>query len=222
MAHTVDPVDNMNSVIHRALRRDLARLETVTRADVPAPQRAAVAAHVSWMLDQLHHHHVGEDEGVWPRLLAKRPDLAPLLEEMSAEHGRLAAASDDLRAAAAAWAADGSAEARERVHASVVAMQEATLPHLEHEEREVVPLAVETFDDTDWAYLDKNHFRKGLSFTDGGLQLMWMLDDATPPSAGAMRSEVPAPALGLMRLVFGRRYDREAAQRWGGLAGTRA
>jgi hemerythrin-like domain-containing protein len=217
----VDPVRNMNSVIHRALRRDLDRLETVTRDGMPDAQRAALCRHVGWMLDFLHHHHVGEDDGVWPRLLAKRPDLAPLVEEMGAEHAALAAASDRLREAADAYALDGSAGTRERLHGATVAMQEATLPHLDHEEREVIPLAVETFDADDWAYLSRNHFRKGLSFTDSGMSLMWDLDDLDPAYAAAVRSELPGPVLWLMTLVFGSRYDREAATRWGPLAGTR-
>lgn len=221
MAATVDPTDNMNAVIHRSLTRDLDRLERVTRTDVPDGQRRAVTGFVTWMLDVLHHHHVGEDEGVWPRLLAKRPDLAPLVADMEAEHERLAAASDALRAAADAWATDASPAARERVHVATVAMQEATLPHLEHEEREMIPLTVEAFDADDWAYLSKHHFRAGMSFSDAGTQLVWFLDDAEPRHAAVVRDEVPGPVLGVMTLLHGRRYDRAAAERWGALAGTR-
>lgn len=221
MATTVDPVHNMNAVIHRALRRDLERLEAVTRAELPDDRRTALCRHVTWMLDFLHHHHVGEDEGVWPRLLAKRPDLAPLVDRMTAEHEALAAASDRLRSASDAFAADGSAEARARLHDATLAMQEATLPHLEHEEREAIPLVVETFDADDWDHLSRNHFRKGLSFADSGTSLMWDLDDLEPEYAAAVRSEVPGPVLWLMTAIFGPRYDRESATRWGPLAGTR-
>lgn len=65
----------------------------MTRAPVPDAQRAAVCRHVTWMLDYLHHHPVGQDEGAWPRLLAKRPDLTPVVDELSAEHERRAAAT---------------------------------------------------------------------------------------------------------------------------------
>ncbi len=222
MTDRFDPVNNMNAVIHSALRRDLERLETVTRTGMPDAQRAALCRHVGWVLDFLHHHHVGEDEGVWPRLLAKRPDLAPVVDQMTTEHEALAAASDQLRAAADAYAADGSPEARARLHEATVEMQAATLPHLDHEEREVIPLAAEALDSEDWAYLSKNHFRKGLSFSDSATSLMWDLDDATPEHATAVRSEVPGPVLWLMSAIFGGRYDRAATTRWGALAGTRA
>jgi hemerythrin-like domain-containing protein len=222
VATEVDPVHNMNAVIHHALRRDLERLEEVTRSGMPERQRAALCRHVTWMLDFLHHHHVGEDDGVWPRLLAKRPDLAPLVEQMNDEHETLAAASDRLREACDAYAADGSDAARDRLHAETVAMQAASLPHLDHEEREMIPLAVEAFDADDWAYLSKNHFRKGLSFSDTGMSLMWDLDDLEPEYVTAVRSEVPAPVLWLMSALYGGRYDREAATRWGDRAGTRS
>jgi len=222
MASTVDPVHNMNAVIHRALRRDLDRLETVTRSELSDSRREALCRHVTWMLDFLHHHHVGEDEGVWPRLLAKRPDLSPLVEQMSAEHEALAAASDRLRAASDAYAVDGSTEARTRLHEATLEMQKATLPHLDHEEREAIPLVVEALDAEDWEYLSKNHFRKGLSLSDSGISLMWDLDDLDPAYAAAVRSEVPGPVLWLMTRIFGGRYDRDARTRWGELAGTRA
>ncbi|MGG5258004.1 hemerythrin domain-containing protein [Phycicoccus avicenniae] len=222
MAAPTDPHHTMNHVIHRALRRDLERLEVVTREPLDDARRAAVCAHVTWLLDFLHHHHVSEDEGVWPLLLRRRPDLAPMVEEMNAEHAVLAAGSDRLRAAAAEHAADGSDAARRRLHDAVVGMQEATLPHLEHEEAVAMVPLVESLSPSDWDDLSRNHFRKGLSFADSGTSLMWDLDDADAATAATVRSEVPGPVLWLLTRLFGGRYDRAAAVRWGPLAGTRA
>ena len=212
----MNPHDDMNTIIHDALRRDLDRLEVVLQEPMPDQRRTALCDHVTWILDLLHHHHVGEDEGVWPRVLAKRPDLQTMVDEMEAEHETLAAASDGLRAATAAYRRDGSQEERQAMVAAVAQMKAATLPHLEHEEREAMPLVLDTLDDADWAYLEKNHFRKGLSFSDTGLYGLWLLDGLDQRRQQVVRSTIPGPVLWIMQRLFGSRYERTTALAWGG------
>ena len=69
------PADTrMMGIVHDALRRDLGRLRAVlTGAPPGADQRAALGAHLEWMLDFLHEHHHGEDAGLYPLVLAKNP-----------------------------------------------------------------------------------------------------------------------------------------------------
>jgi hypothetical protein len=216
------PTKNMNTIIHIALRRDLDRSAAVLAAPMSDEQRDSLCRHMSWMLDLLHHHHVNEDEGVWPRVLGKRPDLQGMVDEMEAEHEALAAAAEGLRAAAAQYAADSSDDKRQALAVAVTHMQETTLPHLDHEEREAMPLVVETLDDADWAYLDKNYFRKGRSFRDDGMSGMWMLDDLDPELAAVLRTEIPSPIVWVMTRLYGGAYDREARRRWGDLARPRS
>jgi hypothetical protein len=58
----------MNRLFHDALRRDLDRMiRALTMAPArPTSQRTAFAEHVTLVLDLLHHHHTGEDQGLWP------------------------------------------------------------------------------------------------------------------------------------------------------------
>ena len=59
----------MNRIFHAALRRDLTRMINVFTGanDHARPERrAALAEHVGLVLDLLHHHHTGEDTGLWP------------------------------------------------------------------------------------------------------------------------------------------------------------
>lgn len=212
----------MNTIIHHGLRRDLDRLEQVLAEPLPPQRRTAVCDHVGWMLDYLHHHHVAEDEGVWPRTLAKRPDLAPMVDEMEAEHHALAQAADGLRAAALTYWSEPSDEARLGLRDAVAHMKATTLPHLDHEEQVAMPLVVETLDDDDWAYLEKNHFRAGLSMGQEAQVLMWMMDDLDSRRAAIAKSQVPGPILWVLSAIYGPRYDRDAAQRWGTLAGSRS
>jgi hemerythrin-like domain-containing protein len=213
---------HMNTVIHDGLRRDLARSAQVLRSPMSYEQRAAFCAHLIWMLDQLHHHHVGEDDGVWPRVLGRRPDLRPLMEEMESEHHELSQASDALRAAITQFAQDGSDTKREGVATVIAQMRDATLPHLEHEEKAAMPLVLDALNDADWAYLEKNYFRKGMSLADAGRMFMWLLDDLDADRARVVKAELPAPAFWLVSRIYGPRYDVAAKTRWGDLAGVRA
>lgn len=212
----------MNTVIHSALRRDLARLDAVLAGPLSPDRRAAVCAFVPWLARTVHHHHVGEDEGMWPRVLAKRPDAAELAATNGAEHDAMVVASNGMLAAAATYAADGSDANREALRAAVSEMARVTLPHLDHEERDSVPVVVAILDDADWKYLEKNYYRKGLSMKDMGTSLMWMADDADRAGAAALRSQVPGPVRWLIGVTSGRGYDRASALRWGPMAGRRA
>lgn len=219
---TESPHQHMNTVIHDSLRRDLDRVSRVLEAPLSDQQRAALCQHITWMLDYLHHHHVGEDDGVWPLTLAKRPDLQQLVDEMEAEHQALASASDRLRAASDAFAEDGSDAARQALASAVADMQATTLPHLEHEEKVAMPLVLETLDDSDWKNLEKNYFRKGISLPDSATMFMWLLDDLDDRRAAIVKTQAPAPLFWVLSRIAGPRYDRDATRRWGELAGVRA
>lgn len=211
-----NPHDELNSIIHDALRRDLGRLQAVAEQPQPAARRAAVRDHGTWILDVLHHHHVGEDEGVWPRVLAKRPDLKPVVAEMESEHEALASASDTLRSTLVDYGEGRSDESALRQ--AVEQMRAATLPHLDHEEQELMPIVLDTLDEADWKYLEKHHFRKGVSFADQSLTAMWWLDDLDESRVWAVRGTIPAPALWFMQRRYGPRYRSAAQSAWGSAA----
>ena len=103
----------------------------------------------------LHHHHTSEDEAIWPLAMRKQPELGALLEAMEAEHRAMAAATDGLRDAAAAYAEDGSETNRQALLDALESTRNTCLPHLEHEEAVAVPQLVQILDDQNWAQVDK-------------------------------------------------------------------
>lgn len=212
----------MNTVIHSGLRRDLSRLQAVLKGPLGDQQRSAVTRFIPWMMRMLHHHHVGEDEGMWPRALAKRPDLADLAQETATEHQTIVEASDRLVAAAATYGATGTDDDRQALRDAVAAMHAATIPHLDHEERDVAPVIAQVLDPQDWKYLEKNYYNRGMSPKDVVAFLLWTMDDANPENAAAVRSQVSGGVMWVLYAGFGGRYDREARRRWGPLAGRRA
>src|SRR3954470_16297639 len=102
---------SMNRVIHEAVRRDLARLESALGAardgDV-ARARQLEQAYAN-LHRELTRHHEGEDEHIFP-FLAQAGLPSDLLAAMDHEHQAMADALGQTRAAMAAYASSGSAD----------------------------------------------------------------------------------------------------------------
>ena len=62
-----------------------------------------VAGHAREVLDMLHHHHMGEDELLWPRLSARTRFHADLLARMDSQHQGLAVLLEQAATALAEW-----------------------------------------------------------------------------------------------------------------------
>lgn len=212
--------ERMNGLIHGALRRDLDRLGQVAPRDLGVEQRQALSRRVAFVVRLLHDHHTGEEEGIWSIAVRKSAELRALAAEMEAEHDALEAAADELRDAAASYAATGAPDHRDRLVRAVDGMRAACLPHLEHEERVAVPLLVQALDDREWDRAEKR-FKKGVSVPYFGWILAWLLDGMNEADAAYVRGQLPRPLAAFLVRVWQPRYEREAAQAWGDLAAVR-
>ena len=116
------PADTrMMGIVHDALRRDLSRA-TVALAWTPPPaghRRVAIAAHVRWMMEFLHAHHAGEDQGLWPLVRAHNPAAGDLLDQMDADHARIGPRIDQVQNAAATYGTDASPAVRHGLAAAI-------------------------------------------------------------------------------------------------------
>ncbi len=87
-------------LVHRALRRDLARFGPALRAARgDAEQRARVVGHWRDVEAALDAHHAQEDAALFPALLEAEPSLAPVLAQLDSQHAALDAALAGLRTA---------------------------------------------------------------------------------------------------------------------------
>ena len=108
MTRADGPADTrMMGIVHGALRRDLLRArEAVGNPPYPrGRQRRALGEHVVWLMDFLHGHHTGEDEGLWPAVRERDPSAGALLDSLEQDHRRIEPAATALRAAAERYAA---------------------------------------------------------------------------------------------------------------------
>ena len=64
------------------------------------------------MMHFLHLHHTGEDVGLWPLVRARNPSAGALLDQMDADHRRIAPAITALEEAARAYRDDDAARER--------------------------------------------------------------------------------------------------------------
>lgn len=101
-------------IVHSALRRDLLRIEVATATKTwQETHRMALADHVLWMMDFLHHHHESEDKGLYPLVLRCNSEAGPLVDRMNTDHRTIEPAISAVEAAALDLRSDrpGSGEA---------------------------------------------------------------------------------------------------------------
>ena len=104
----------MMYVMHHAFRRDLAAFAAAAGATPVTDRRAWKALAERWELfsSALHHHHSGEDAGLWPALVERADEEGrATLEAMEAEHAEI---DPILEACAAGLAAARRARRRRR------------------------------------------------------------------------------------------------------------
>jgi hypothetical protein len=161
------PVDlHAMFVMHHAFRRDLAAFAAAAEATPATDRETWRRLQRRWELFStvLHHHHSGEDAGLWPVLLERSDEAGrATLEAMEAEHAEI----DPLLAGCAdgfdrmAQVADD--DARRALAVRLVATRERLAEHLRHEETEALVLVQQHLTEQEWRDLEQEHFRSDLS-----------------------------------------------------------
>jgi hemerythrin-like domain-containing protein len=182
------PVDmTVMYLMHHAFRRDLrkfAEAVPVTPVDDLATW-AALARRWERFSEILHHHHSGEDAGIWPFLLERaHPAERRTLEAMEAEHERidplLLCCGEGFAALAAPGTGAGGRSREERRAGLAVRLAETREllgSHLRHEETEAMVILQRHMTAEDWERIEKEHFQ---SKSDLGYLLYvvpWLADD---------------------------------------------
>jgi iron-sulfur cluster repair protein YtfE (RIC family) len=199
------------TIIHETFRRAFEESSRLVRASpTPSPSRVAfLADHVDFGLTMLHHHHEGEDEILYPLLVERAPEHAARTEQIDHEHQEVKGAIDVARKACERWRRSPSTESAEELATSLDALNTALVPHLDNEEREIVPLAAVTVTQKEWDSLAKH----GIAAIPGNKKLIafgMILEPLKPADRLYMLSNVPPPVKVLYRLVGRRAWDKYA------------
>lgn len=202
-------------IVHRVFRREFgAAPQYVRDAAGDATRKVAVADHLTMLLHILHHHHQIEDSMLWPKLTARAVGETPVPDTMSGEHARLATLLDEVAAATEAWqTAPGNSES---LTGPLEALDGPLNTHLDHEERDALPLCARYIDQVEWDALgvvamDAMGPQRWLTFVcamhENCSDDEWtgFLAVLPPEAAAAVAAELPAYAEHMLLVRHGRR-----------------
>ena len=211
---TTTPLTDVHDmiVVHRAFRRELRLLPELVRhvraGDTARARQVADATRM--ILKGLHLHHTGEDELLWPKLLERAAPDAALVARMEAEHVEVDHELSRLGPALSRWEVEARPAVGEEVASALDAVRTVLLPHLDEEEREVLPLAARHVTQAEWSELGE-HGLAAMDLRELPLMFGAVLEDATQQERAAMVRVLPLPVRLLLRpvlLPYYRRYVR--------------
>jgi len=200
------------AIVHRLFRQAYAEAARLVRAGpAPSPGRVTfLADHIDFALAALHHHHEGEDALLYPKLIARVPEQAPMTEQVEHEHLLIKTALDAASAACAAWRQRPSAQTGEALAATLDHLNAVAQPHLDDEEQKVVPLAAVTFTQQEWDEMGK-HGVAWIPRNKRGVAFGMMLEPLDAADRTYMLRHVPAPVRLLYPVLIGRPWKKYAA-----------
>ncbi len=210
MADSVHDGTRMNSLIHRAVRRDLddfARaLDSFPAGD--CERAAALAARFQWFDRLLTHHHEGEEEILWP-VLRTSPPTTEEVGELTDEHERIVAALAAARAAFVTFGGSATASDATSAASAVRELNAAATEHFTHEESEMVELCSKADPVALKAAFKKLGRRAGPR--EGLWFMQWVCDGAPADDKVFLRRVIPPPVHWLSKAVVGRSYATSTA-----------
>ena len=201
------------AIVHRLFRQvydEAARL--VRAAPAPSPGRVTfLADHIDLALAGLHSHHADEDTLLYPKLIERAPEQAPMTEQVEHEHEVISTALDAASAACATWRERPSPETGEALAAALDHLNDVVQPHLDDEEQKVVPLAAVTLTQQEWDAMGKAGMSK-VPRKKRPVAFGMMLDALGEEERTYMLKTVPAPMRMLLPLMVERPWKKYAAK----------
>jgi Hemerythrin HHE cation binding domain len=207
------PIDVRDmAIVHRTFRTAYAESARLVRAaPVPSPARVTfLADHIDFAIAALHIHHEGEDELLYPKLIERVPDQAPMTEAVEHEHQLVGGALDAASAACAAWRKRPSAETGEALAAALDQLNSVAQRHLDDEEQKVVPLAAVTLTQKEWDALGK-HGVGQIPRNKRGLAFGMILEPLGEADRAYMMRSLPAPVRMLYPFLIERPWKKYAS-----------
>jgi hemerythrin-like domain-containing protein len=207
------PIDTSEmTTVHSLFRREFRLAGGVVRRVEPGDVRRArvVADHLDLLTRTLHHHHTGEDELVWPRLLERAAEeLAPVVRLMEAQHGRVDALIGEIDELRPRFAATADAADRDRLADLLDALHVQLSEHLDAEEERLLPVIGRTLTPEEWHAIGE-HGRNSVRKDQRALTLGMFQHDGDPRAIARMLAAAPPPVRWIVPKLSRRAFRKHA------------
>jgi hemerythrin-like domain-containing protein len=200
-------------IVHRMFRRECALLPQLVAA-VPAGDVArarTVAGHAREVLDMLHHHHLGEDELLWPRLSARTRFNTDLLARMDSQHHGLAVLLEHAATAMSAWQDAPTSHTRTPLTTLLGQISNGLDEHFDEEEAEILPIVERVITAAEYQEVGERGL-VSIPLTRRLIVLGYLLEGATPRERNDFLAAIPAPARLAYRLIGVHQHRHETAR----------
>jgi hemerythrin-like domain-containing protein len=206
------PIDVRDmAIIHRTFREGYKEAAQLVRAATTASDARVtfLADHVDFCIAMLHIHHEGEDELLYPKLIERAPEQAPVTEEIEHEHESIRAALDVATSQCTAWRQAPSSRTADELAGALDSLSSVLERHLNDEEEQVVPLAATTLTQQEWDDLG-DHAVAQIPRKQRGIAFGMILDPLNEDERAYMKRGLPAPVRVLSPLMIDRPWKKYA------------
>ena len=200
-------------IVHRMFRRECALLPQLVAAVAGGDLARArtVAGHAREVLDMLHHHHVGEDELLWPRLSARTRFHADLLARMDSQHQGLAVLLEHAATWVTAWQDAPTAPTSTALSALLEQLSAGLNEHFDEEEAAVLPIVERVITAAEYQEVGQRGL-VSIPLTRRLVVLGYLLEGATPQERSDFLAAIPAPVRLAYRVIGERQHRHETTR----------
>lgn len=206
------PVDmTMMYVMHHAFRRDLAAFAAAAGRTPATDRKAWRAMAERWdtFATALHHHHSGEDAGLWPALMDRADaEGRTVLEAMEAEHAEIDPILEACATGFERLAEAPDEDVRRALAVRLVAAKERLGEHMRHEETDAIALIQDSLTPEEWEAITKEHFDTGVPFRQILRLVPWVAHELPDDVLESLFSRPGGAVHKLMLRLTRRSFDR--------------
>ena len=197
--------------VHQVFRTALGSAPELIGAAADAERVGLVGTYYANVLHFLEGHHEGEDLLIWPRLLARCPADAASVERISAQHHRVTPALQRSMTLVGPWAETADPARGQELVDALALLFETLVPHLDEEERYILPLCGAHLSPPEWGELPAH----GLGTFRG--DKIWLIlglirENMTQHQRDEMLAHMPPPAVEMWTSMGNAAFDAFVAE----------